>query len=154
MEMEASAAEICGLGTQEEAGKKQRQPRAMPFLDVLLHEIITASYPCALLALCQTTAFATSKLLAIPILPRKTLNSFTFGLQTSSSLTSPAAARYTTQREKKTVAVEHCDYHSDRLTNAALALLGQVINTIHYGAYMGQGSNMMSLPTDCDQRDE
>lgn len=32
--------------------------------------------------------------------------------------------------------------------------INQVINTIHYGAYMGQGSNMMSVPTDCDQRDE
>ncbi|EDQ88445.1 uncharacterized protein MONBRDRAFT_8914 [Monosiga brevicollis MX1] len=32
--------------------------------------------------------------------------------------------------------------------------LTRVINTINYGAYRGQGSNMMSLPTDCDQRDE
>ena len=30
----------------------------------------------------------------------------------------------------------------------------QVLNAIQYGAYRGQGSNMMSVPTDCDQRDE
>eukprot|EP00049_Salpingoeca_infusionum_P017850 m.354639 g.354639 ORF g.354639 m.354639 type:complete len:1153 (-) comp17070_c0_seq1:211-3669(-) len=30
----------------------------------------------------------------------------------------------------------------------------KILNTIQYGALYGQGSNMMSVPTDCDQRDE
>ena len=29
-----------------------------------------------------------------------------------------------------------------------------VLNRVQYGAITGQGSNMMSVPTDCDQRDE
>jgi alpha-L-rhamnosidase len=29
-----------------------------------------------------------------------------------------------------------------------------VLNQIQTGALIGQGSNMMSVPTDCDQRDE
>ncbi|EGD77228.1 hypothetical protein PTSG_08321 [Salpingoeca rosetta] len=56
--------------------------------------------------------------------------------------------------ELKSENISQLHFRTDNQLISSFKSSSKVLNAIQYGAYRGQGSNMMSVPTDCDQRDE